>query len=386
MRQSNFKLHFYVDESGNTGTNLFDENQPMLHYGVLSSQLDLDKKAVNLISAARTKLNVARLHATELGFKGLENIVEYLFEFERKFNPEFGIYRVAKLDYALMCFFDQVFDQGLNPAVTWSGYWTPLRYILLFKLSSLFDIDTLKDAWNARIELDDNKAEALLSRVCKKLLKNIHFLPDKRSQQIISDVLQWASSNPEELHYNCNSEEDILTVTPNIVGFQLVMHGIANRVGSPDTPARIIVDRQSQFNKAQKTLARFYEHARDRHPIWMIGPGMPVMDLTNIPKAPIEIQSSSASIGLELVDIYLWLTKRVIEGTTIRGTLRDLLSLRVHSIDEHEVSLESLHKEWSPFFENLPELTPEKKELGKKIVEEEEKRRQSAIKNYKKGN
>jgi len=30
-------MFFYVDESGHTGTNLFDPNQPVLYYGVLSS-------------------------------------------------------------------------------------------------------------------------------------------------------------------------------------------------------------------------------------------------------------------------------------------------------------------------------------------------------------
>lgn len=30
-------MHFYVDETGQTGRNLFDKTQPVLSYGVLSS-------------------------------------------------------------------------------------------------------------------------------------------------------------------------------------------------------------------------------------------------------------------------------------------------------------------------------------------------------------
>lgn len=32
-------MHFYVDETGHTGPNLFDPTQPVLSYGVLSSRM-----------------------------------------------------------------------------------------------------------------------------------------------------------------------------------------------------------------------------------------------------------------------------------------------------------------------------------------------------------
>lgn len=38
-------MHFYVDETGQTGRNLFDKTQPVLSYGVLSSDANLDKVA-----------------------------------------------------------------------------------------------------------------------------------------------------------------------------------------------------------------------------------------------------------------------------------------------------------------------------------------------------
>ena len=38
-------MYCYVDESGNTGSNLFDEAQPALFYGVLTSKLNLDVAA-----------------------------------------------------------------------------------------------------------------------------------------------------------------------------------------------------------------------------------------------------------------------------------------------------------------------------------------------------
>ncbi|WP_166370308.1 hypothetical protein [Psychromonas sp. SA13A] len=40
---------FYVDESGQTGLELFDENQPSLYYGVLRSKVNIDVLALSKV-------------------------------------------------------------------------------------------------------------------------------------------------------------------------------------------------------------------------------------------------------------------------------------------------------------------------------------------------
>ncbi len=124
-------MYFYIDESGQTGLNLFDENQPNLYYGVLSSKTNFDILAQRKIKNLRKRLNVKRLHAADLGNGKLIEIIDDIIKLRKKFNLRFDLYRIVKSDYALICFFDQVFDQGMNPVVPWSAYWTPLRYVLL---------------------------------------------------------------------------------------------------------------------------------------------------------------------------------------------------------------------------------------------------------------
>ena len=142
-------MFFYVDESGHTGPNLFDSDQPILYYGVLSSNVNLDVVALEKVQSLRTKLGVSRLNAAELGVGRLIQIVTEILPIVRKLDMRFDVYRVAKADHAVICFFDQVFDQGVNPAVTWTGYWTPLRYVLLLKLATLFDEELAKLACQA---------------------------------------------------------------------------------------------------------------------------------------------------------------------------------------------------------------------------------------------
>jgi hypothetical protein len=67
-------LYFYVDESGHTGPNLFDENQPILYYGVLSSKVNIDVLAEKELVTLRKRLGVNRLHANDLGNHGIAKI------------------------------------------------------------------------------------------------------------------------------------------------------------------------------------------------------------------------------------------------------------------------------------------------------------------------
>jgi len=348
-------LFFYVDESGNTGTNLFDAAQPVLYYGVLSSKVNLDLLAAPYVRKIRHSLGVDRLHASELGNGRLVAIAADLHALQRRFRFTFDLFKVVKPDHAIICFFDQVFDHGNNPATTWTGYWTPLRYLLLLQVASLFDDDLALKAWQARICRDDLTAHPLLIEVCKSLLDRVHSLQDKRVCKLISDALQWAIRNPRELSYNAPDDEAIRQVAPNIVGFQCVMHGIANRIESSGRKASIVtVDLQSQFNKSQTTLARYYSDARGVS--LEFGPGMPTASFKHMPTVPISFLSSAASSGLELVDIYLWIFKRINEG---KGIAPELYSLAIHQPDRgigDEVSLSGIDARWSKFFSGLPEL------------------------------
>lgn len=371
-------MYFYIDESGHTGPNLFDPNQPMLYYGVLSSQVNIDLLAEQELKSLRRRAQMPRLHANELGNGGLVPLVEGLVSLQRRLNFRFDLYRVAKPDHAIICFFDQVFDHGLNPAITWSGYWTPLRYVLLLKLSSLFDEDLAKRAWDARIEVDDKKAEASLVSVCVDLRSRVEVLPDARARTLISDVLAWAEKNPSKISYNTKSKKDRLQVTPNIIGFQSVMHGIASRLKKKKKKAAaIIVDQQSQFNKAQKTISEFFAAMSGIAAV--DGPGLPAIDFSGMPKTPISFSSSASSAGLELVDVHLWVFRRAMEEKELAPQLYALIKPHIDRGRRDEISLNALAARWKRWFEELPDPTEEKIVMAKELMAIDEERRLRAV-------
>jgi hypothetical protein len=220
-------LFYFVDESGNTGLNLFDKNQPKLYYGILGCRANLDVIAEPLLKELRQSLAVKRIHANELGVARLTTIAEKVTRFSKKNDLRFSLYKVSKPDHAIITFFDQVFDAGLNEAVSWQHYWTPLRYVLLFKVAYLFNEALAKEAWSARREQNRARCTEKLQKLYAELLERVDSLPDVRSRELVSGAIKWAAANPEKISYGSGNHESTLQISPNLVGFQQVLQGIA---------------------------------------------------------------------------------------------------------------------------------------------------------------
>lgn len=377
-------MYFYIDESGHTGLNLFDATQPRLYYGVLSSPKNLDVVAEPTLKILRAILNVDRIHASQLGNGELLKIAPLLRQLAIDLDIRFDLHTVYKPDHAIIQFFDQTFDQGVNPAVSWTSYWTPLRYPLLLKLSQLFDENMAKEAWEARIETNDQEAERKLINVCLSVINNLSMMTDARAKELISDAMNWVIKNPSEIFYNISSKEQSLQISPNLVGFQSVILEIHQKLKLNSTEAKvIIVDRQSEFNRAQEYIHNFYQQQNDVYALGVLG--MPEMDLRDFPKVPVICTPGNESAGLELVDVYLWIMKRIIEDKRIAPELGQLCEDQTNKGELliGDVSLNTIDKRWSNFFEqNVPDIssfTTEELEEKDRLHEESEARRKSHL-------
>lgn len=335
----------YVDESGNTGLNLFDDSQPILYYGVITCKTNLDVTAEPILSPLRRHLGVDRLHANELGVARLTEIARPLTKFCREKDVRFSLYKVVKPDHAIISFFDQVFDSGINKAISWQHYWTPLRYALLFKVVHLFDRATAQKAWAARQERNPAKSAQLLIEICSTLLARVHTLPDQRSQDLVSGGLKWAAANAFEIDFGSGNKDTVLQISPNLVGFQQVLQSIADQATRQSRKVRsITVDRQTQFNKAQLELSDIYQKMRGH--VGDMGPDMPKIDMSNMPEVSPIFRPGDESAGLELVDVTLWIAKRWAEDKSISPELAELFNAQARRGRTDEVSFAGLDRRW----------------------------------------
>jgi hypothetical protein len=383
-------MFFHIDESGNTGNNLFDENQPRLSYGLISSVTNVDALCVVEHNTIRGVIDDDLIHANILGIGGLVKIAPQLIKIQKKMKFDFDYYFIEKLDYALVIFFDAVFDAGLNDAVKWDTYWTPLRYVLIHKLSVLFDEELLRESWRLsivkRVENCEDDIVSLLSEV-KRRTKGAPL--DARSKELIIDALDFGIRKPLSLDFG---HPDHKIISPNAVGFQFVVAAIARRTRKKrrKSVSSIIVDRQNQFNKAQigthYNLSRIAEGIKnsseqdkamyfnnplytDFSPEEVSHKGLTDKELT--------ISKSTDSIGLQIVDVYLWIANKLISGVNLPSELMELWHLFQHRSMIDGISMNGMVERFKNFEKNLPklnDLTDEQRIMVKESVDQHRKK------------
>ena len=112
-------MHFYVDETGQTGRNFWQTSQssPTECCRLMLIWIRLKGSSRNTQTLACSACTLRNCCTAFLTF------IDTLLVLQKKHRIRFDIWQVVKGDHAIISFFDQVFDQGKNPAVPWSAYW-----------------------------------------------------------------------------------------------------------------------------------------------------------------------------------------------------------------------------------------------------------------------
>lgn len=388
-------MFFHVDESGNTGNNLFDKNQPVLSYGVLSSCRNVDLLGNHIHASMCKKIGVDTLHASELGVARLTEIAPNLMDLQRKMGFRFDYYFIYKPAYALVMFFEAVFDAGLNKAVPWMSYWTPMRYILINNLSVLLSEEDLKESWRLCLHPSINEEAGSVVSLLERVLNKVDTSSlDIRSKEIFSDSFRYGIAHPLDLDFGV---PDPKIISPNAVCFQFVVAAMARRLRKKKRKDAlgIVVDRQVQFNPAQIDMHRMarrieggLKEAPDMQRGWYLGHplhhGLDDADLLrrNTPNKEIDICISSERIGLQIVDIYLWILNRKFSGKELSDELLLLAEGFFSKSFFDGISLELMQKRWQEFERKLPKfdaMTIEQAASAQKVVSEHRKTVQGLI-------
>ena len=380
-------MFFHIDESGNTGNNLFDLQQPRLSYGLLSSRTNVDALGLDIHKAMLKKLDVPELHAADLGFGGLEEIASLLMQLQQKMKFDFDYYFIDKRDYALVHLFEAIFDAGINEAVPWIVYWTPMRFLYIAALSSIIDDEILKKSWvlNTKKNIARSEADvvALLEEVRAKVTGSQIDVTLKRR---MLDAVDYGINNPLKLDFGAS---DPKLVSPNAVAFQFVTSAIARRLRRKGVSVAnaITVDQQQQFNAAQLETQRNQflissglrrSSPEDQagildHPLYAQLGRLGILG-GGIPSAPVVIGKSNVSIGIQIVDIYLWLANRILAGAQLPHKLGGLASSFLGRATLDGISMDGMISRWNKF---EAQLTP----LGA-ITEEQAKRAMKIMENH----
>jgi hypothetical protein len=227
MGESKIPLFAYVDESGNTGKNIFDEAQPDFYLAALVYRGDFDAVWGSRLKAAAQKVGTESLHGNELGLGRLEQIAEELHSIIEGSRTHFFLSRVEKRYLLATKMFDVLFDSGENAAVAWHNYnLRPLKIMLAFKLSAIIDDSIAREFWSCLLLPRDDDARRRLPAICEALKARLHIAPDERSRQIFGDGLDWIVRHPECIQFANEQKAARQGHFANLVAFANMLRGL----------------------------------------------------------------------------------------------------------------------------------------------------------------
>lgn len=299
------RCYAYADESGNSGLKLFGDQQDTFWTGTLISFSDLDSRYATFHRELLQLAGKSELHGNELGFGRIEKIAGRLAWFIREKKIRFSFVRIFKPYLATTKLFDLAFDSGVNPAVPPQSYGIRhLRLINLLHFSQILTMEDLNEFWDLFQAQSPERFGKLLASI-RNRVKDTPY--DKRSKQILTESLDWAGRHPEEV-LDTFGERD----SPNFVAFTAIfdhLHSFHDETGH--TIGSFVHDEQDQFVlkfiEAFDLLSKF--HGDESSPFSMASDISPISSFD----CTLDIRSSADSFGLQLVDVCMWLAKRVIE-------------------------------------------------------------------------
>ncbi|MDE1154410.1 MAG: DUF3800 domain-containing protein [Acidobacteriaceae bacterium] len=328
----------YADESGNSGLRLFGDKQDTFWTGTLIGFSDLDTKYATFHRELVTLSGKEELHGNELGFGRIEKIAGRLAAFIREKKLRFSFVRIFKPYLATTKMFDLAFDSGVNPAVPPQSYAVRhLRLINLLHFSQLLTTSDLNEFWSLFEAQSPDRFGKLLADVRDRVK---HTPYDKRSVQILTESLDWASKHPAEV-LDPFGERD----SPNFVAFTALfdaLHSFHRETGH--TIGSFVHDEQDQFVpkfvEAFDLISKF--QGDETGPLSMASDISPIATFD----CSLEIRSSADSFGLQIVDVCLWLAKRVLEQKDVpRGQCATLWKCLIERSYIKEYDFEMLVRE-----------------------------------------
>lgn len=367
----------YIDESGNTGANLFDEAQPVFSSAALICRTEFDSKYGDKFSRLARELGKRELHANELTPAELELVASRFLTYVRVEDLKLFVVRAVKIDIALMKFFDIIFDSAENKAVPWQTYnMRYLRFLMLFKLAYIIDKESLRIFWNAIMESNPDRATEGVRKTLKALRPRVEALPDERSRQIVGDAFDWALGNIDKITFHANSKAARYGHLPNLAVFPELLAGVEQWSEVWKQRVKLIKhDKQKEFGR---TLTEWHElfSSADPRPIYL--PGGERHLLGGVFKSEFRMVDSRESPGLQFVDVVLSIASRASNGRDLRLNARRLYETIARDGLVFELSLKQVSQWMDAKTEEL-ERTPVTELAAKRaqeMLELEESRRQ----------
>lgn len=304
-RRKQRELLCYTDESGNTGNNLFDDQQPVFWTGTIVANRDFATEATRLIREWKARLGVPEMHGSAIGLGGIEQIADEARGLFENYPCTVILTRIEKRAYARLKLADTLLDSGNNKGVGHVHYMSrSLRLPLAHAIVECMTPQDEEEFWPAFQKKNEAGFRAVLVRLRTAIDRR---LKDKRTRELLFDAIDWATANPGALLDSAGTFD-----APNIAALTMIVGGINRALAdSSFRVVKFIHDEQNQFAHAIQTM---YEIGRNF--AYIPSPTSMMTDLVRVNRfqTSVEFLESTTSPVLQLVDVILWMTKRNVQN------------------------------------------------------------------------
>ena len=373
----------YIEESGNTGLNLFDPAQPNFLHVAMTSPVDFDDVFKGRVDNIARTAGVDYLHASEMGQELVEAVAYEVLELVQFSQVRFHFAYIVKPDAAVAKFYDAIFDPGENPAAPIIGYNSRLLRLGLFlQFATLVTPDDAALFWRAMTSTRSPEVEMQAVEAIDNVLQRTHTLADTRSRQLIEDTLQWSRENIGHFSFWTSTRSERYGQLPNLFTLPMLFSGIYEAARTwNDRVTKIIHDQQSQFGRTLQDWHSFLE-GLNSEPIHLFGDTS--IRFADIRGSEFQLAESRSSPGLQVVDFVLWTFSRLITQRPIGPEATELFNLCFSTDSFSYLSLDLLSEEvryLTTALYNQP-INEEQLSLGKQFVEQSEEKRQERIRTF----
>ncbi|MEM9013295.1 MAG: DUF3800 domain-containing protein [Pseudomonadota bacterium] len=372
----------YVDETGNTGKNIFDSDQPDFFTGALITKTNFDVLHGKTLQSISVRASVPALHASVMGMGPVENAAGDIFKLLKKIDARFFVSRVEKRYLLATKVYDVFFDSGENPAASWSAYnIKPLKMILCFKVATLITEQIARDFWDMLMARNEKTARQKIPGICEALLAQVPTLADARSREVVTETLTWSRDHPEALDIFIAGRQAKNGHMPNMVAFANLLDGLEGFSKRWRRPLRRIVhDRQSQFEGSLAEWHEMFSNASDE-PIHR--PGETIV-FQKVVGSTFEVSASDDSAGIQIADLVLWLFRQHLSGKHLPPASGRLLNYVFKKGYHSDFSFDGVGRQVEEQYRQLMamELTPEMEQAAQKMIAGNEQQRRRMIAAY----
>lgn len=382
MGESRTPLFAYVDESGNTGKNIFDTAQPDYYTAALVSRGDFDQNYGDRVRAIAAKVDATAIHANELGLGRLELIAGDLLQLLAKANATFFVSRVEKKYLLATKMFDTLFDSGENAAVPWHAYnLRPLKIIGAFKLAGILTEDIARDFWKCLLMAREADARAALPPICEELKDRLHILPDARSRELLGQGLDWIIAHPDCVQFATEQKIAKQGHFPNLVAFSNLLQGLQSMSQRLNKKiASIIHDEQNEFGRTLGSWHGLFSNASADVIEW----AGERYSLQWAPGSRFLMKPDHESPGIQMADVALWLYGQWLKGKDLPENCERLLIFILANGWHNDFSFKGVEASLLDQFGEVlfGDMAEEKLEAGRALVKMSEERRLASMEQY----